>query len=266
MAKFRRHLHSCFAALLVGFANLLPVSAAEVDLELVLAMDGSGSISEPEYILQIEGTAAAFADPAIQQAILSGPTGRIAVSVLIWADAALPKFESGWYVIDSVASANHFAAVVLNFHQHSGRRFGKGGGGTGIGEGIRYALEMMRNNKHSGLRQVIDVSGDGVETDPWFKNAVELPLARTMAKAQKATVNGLAILTRDFPRLDQYFREQVISGPGAFVVVADGFEDFGRAIREKLWREISQQVARGGDNEVLSQMAALHPQRQLKDD
>ena len=87
-----------------------------------------------------------------------------------------------------------------------------------------------------------------------------------MAKAQRATVNGLAILTRDFPRLDQYFREQVISGPGAFVVVADGFEDFGRAIREKLWREISHQVARGGDKNMLSQVAAIQPHKPLKGD
>lgn len=244
MVRATHHVARTLLALVVSVWCLVsPAKAEEVDLELVLAMDGSGSISASEYVLQIEGTAAAFRDPAIQQAILSGPTGRIAVAVLIWADAALPKFESGWYVVDSPETADQFAQVVLNFHQHSGRKFGQGGGGTGIGDGIRHALEMMRLNRHQGLRQVVDVSGDGIETKPWFAKAVELPVARVMAEAQKVTVNGLAILTRDFPTLDTYYEQQVIVGPGAFVVVADGFDDFGRAIRAKLWREISHQVS-----------------------
>ncbi len=217
--------------------------AEEVDLELVLAMDGSGSISEREYILQLEGTARAFEDPAIRSALRSGPIGRIAVSVLIWSDAAFPKFKSGWFILDTDESAALFANKVRNFHKHTGRKFGIGGGGTGIGEGIRVALEMIRTNRFQGLRQVVDVSGDGIETDPWFKKAITLPAARALAQRDGVTLNGLPILTADFPHLDDYYRSDVINGPGAFVVIADGFEDFGRAIREKLWREISHSIA-----------------------
>ena len=226
------------------FSSLTATHATEVDLELVLAMDGSGSISEREYILQLEGTARAFEDPAIQQAIISGPIGRIAVSVMIWSDAAFPKFKSGWFILSSAAEANAFAARVRVFHKHTGRKFGIGGGGTGIGDGIRVGLEMLATNGISGLRQVIDVSGDGVETDPWFEKAITLPLARPLADAARVQINGLPILNKDFPRLDDYYREEVITGQGSFIVVADGFEDFGRAIREKLGREIEHRVAR----------------------
>ena len=231
-------------SLLIALAVFIhPAHADEVDLELVLAMDGSGSISEAEYILQLEGTARAFEDPSIQQAIVSGPIGRIAVSILIWSDAAFPKFKSGWFVLAGPRDAQVFANKVRVFHKHTGRKFGIGGGGTGIGEGIRVALEMMESNTHQGLRRVVDVSGDGVETDPWFKKAMILPDARKLADLQGVQVNGLPILNRDFPTLDIYYSDQVITGPGAFVVVANGFEDFGRAIREKLYREISYRIA-----------------------
>lgn len=216
--------------------------AEEVDLEIVLAMDGSGSINAEEFALQLQGTANAFRDPSIQQAILSGPLGRIAVAVMIWADAAFPKFQTGWFVLDSAGAADRFASTVLGFHQHSGRKFGIGGGGTGIGDGVAFALEMIRTNDHDGLRKVVDVSGDGIETDPWFKPAIQLPEAKRLARRQGVTVNGLAILT-DFPKLDIWYRQNVITGPGSFVIEARDFNDFGRAIREKLWREISYSIS-----------------------
>lgn len=237
-----RHVLTFFAIVLGSFAA--PLSAAQdVDLELVLAVDGSGSISPSEFKLQLNGTAAAFRDPEVQQAIVSGPKGRIAVSMMIWADAAFPKFKTGWHVLNSTASADRFAILLQGFHQHTGRKFGIGGGGTGIGDGVAHALEMIDRNAHSGLRRVVDVSGDGIETDPWFKKAIQLPGARQLAEARNVTINGLAILT-DFPKLDEWYRENVIRGPGSFVVEAAGFDDFAEAIREKLLREISAPVSR----------------------
>ena len=250
----------CF---LLWCISLQQVLAEEVDLELVLAMDGSGSISESEYIFQLEGTARAFEDPAIRTAIRSGPLGRIAVSVVIWSDAAFQKAHSGWYLLDDDASIVAFANRIRNFHQHTGRKFGIGGGGTGIGEGIRYSINEINSNAYFGLRRVVDVSGDGVETDPWFQKAVMLPQARQIAANENVVVNGLPILNRDFPHLDGYYRAEVISGPGAFVVVADGFEDFGRAIHEKLWREVSYKVAAYEDGPLFVHTTAVDTIRQL---
>ncbi|MEO1161457.1 MAG: DUF1194 domain-containing protein, partial [Pseudomonadota bacterium] len=195
--------------------------AQQVDLEIVLAMDGSGSISSDEFLLQVIGTAAALKDASVQNAILSGPTGRVAIAAVIWSDAAFPKYPTEWHLLNSPRSIDAFAERLLNFNNpaNASKRQGKGGGGTGIGDGIVYALEMIRSNKFNGSRKVIDVSGDGVETDPWFKKAFTLPDARQLARAQGVTINGLAILTDNW-KLHQYYRAEVISGPGAFVVKA----------------------------------------------
>lgn len=217
-------------------------TAEEVDLELVLAMDGSGSINPAEYVLQIEGTIAAFYDPGVQQAILSGPTGKVAVAVMIWSDAAFPKFTTGWYLLDSPEAIEGFAQAVRDFHTHTGRQFGIGGGGTGIGDGVVYALGMIEGNDYNGLRRVIDVSGDGVETDPWFREAPTMPFAKRLAQEQGVTLNGLAILT-DFPTLDIWYENHVITGVGSFVIKAEGFDSFADAIREKLLRETAFNVS-----------------------
>jgi len=237
-----------FHRLLVTFSLLLALSATahseEVDLELVLAMDGSGSISDSEYQLQLQGTAEAFLDPAIQAGVTSGPTGRIAVAIVVWADANFLKITTGWHVIDSRQSATQFAKVVRDFYYTSERKFGVGGGGgTGIGSGIGFALSMIDNNDYQGLRRVIDVSGDGIESDPKDEKFILRPEAKLLAAARGVQINGLPILSKKFPSLDDYYASEVIAGPGAFIVVADGFEDFNRAILEKLDREITHRLA-----------------------
>jgi len=232
---------SLLAALVMCLAS--HAQAEEVDLELVLAMDASGSISSAEYILQLEGTAAAFRDPAIQEAITSGPVGKIAVSVMLWSDAAFPKIKSGWFVLDSASSADTFAKMVETFQLSKDRTVDIGGGGTGIGAGVHEAVDMLNTNSYRGLRQVIDVSGDGIETEFSFSKGVMVRDAKLLARAEGITINGLPILSENFPALDKYYRDEVIIGPGAFVEKAASFEDFGRAIRRKLLREIQSQVA-----------------------
>jgi len=161
--------------------------AQQVDLEIVLAMDGSGSISSDEFLLQVIGTAAALEDASVQHAILPGPTGHVAIAAAIWSDAAFPKYPTEWHLLSSPQSIDDFAQRLLNFNNpaNAGERQGKGGGGTGIGDGIVYALEMIRSNNFNGTRKVVDVSGDGVETDPWFTKAFTLPDARALARAQR---------------------------------------------------------------------------------
>lgn len=225
------------------FAITAFAAAEEVDLELVLAMDASGSISHKEYILQLEGTYAAFRDPAIQAAIVSGPTGKIAVTVMLWSDAAFPKVNSGWFLIDSADAANRFAESIRNFQLTDDRKISFGGGGTGIGAGVQEGLNLINTNKYQGLRKVIDISGDGIETEFWFSKAILVKEAKVLASAENVTINGLPILTQDFPELDHYYLKNIITGPGAFVETARGFSDFGRAIRRKLLREIRSNVA-----------------------
>ena len=213
----------------------------EVDIEIVLAVDASGSVNRDELRLQLKGIAEAFRDPQIQHAITKGTFKQIAASMVIWSDAANSKHPTKWFLIDSPASAEEFAAVVEKFSKRHGALAALaaiGGGGTGLGEGLAYALTMLENNNITALRRVVDVSGDGYESTPWNKGAKMLPEARAIAEKMAVTVNGLAIEI-DLPDLSGYYRQNVIVGPGSFVEPATSFEDYKRAIKKKLLRELS---------------------------
>lgn len=232
------------ARLISAFAVLTALTLAEakaeaVDLELLLAVDASGSVSAPEFALQIGGIAAAFRDIEVQEAIQSGPLQKIAVALMIWSDARSRKAVSKWYVIDDAASANAFGDVVLA--QMARRKSFLGKSGTGIGAAIGEGLKELRANGIDGTRRAIDVSGDGHETPLMFGEAMALPEAHRRAAQSEVIINGLAILS-DNPNLGAYYRARVASGPGSFVIEADGFDDFARAMRLKLLREIRQLV------------------------
>jgi hypothetical protein len=180
------------------------------------------------------------------------------VSLLIWSDSAFPKFATGWAVLDSAESAAGFATVVETFHSKVGRSKGIGGGGTAIGDALAYAITMLDENEIDAARQVVDISGDGIETPPWFEAALMLPAARQIAAERGVLVNGLAITT-DFVDLVDYYRSNVIVGPGSFVIEARGFGDFKRAIREKLQREFAfaftSKVEPGADDPAVALIA-----------
>ncbi|MEJ8573976.1 DUF1194 domain-containing protein [Microbaculum marinum] len=215
------------AALAIG---ALPAGAeTRVDLELVLAIDASASVDPNEFALQVGGIASAVRDPEVQSAIAAGPVGRIAVAAIVWADATLRKQPGPWFVVDDAASAEAFAVHIESFY----RRIS---GGTGLGSGIAEAIRLMERNGIDGIRRVVDVSGDGIETPP-RENVLTLPDARGMAIGRGITVNGLAILN-DVPDLDDYYRREVLVGQGAFVMAASDYDDFADAFRRKLLREI----------------------------
>ncbi|MEQ9489751.1 MAG: DUF1194 domain-containing protein [Alphaproteobacteria bacterium] len=210
--------------------NPFQASAQEVvDLELVLAVDASASVSNDEFRLQMDGIAAAFRDGAVQQAIRSGPLQRIGVALVIWADADGTKPMTDWFTISGSDEAAAFAQTVEQFPREIY-------GGTGIGAGILHAIERMRNNHLTAARRVVDVSGDGMESDTNnFTQMVDF--ARRAATEERITVNGLAILT-DEPNLDTWYMENVATGLGRFVMAANTFEDFAIAMKKKLIQEI----------------------------
>jgi len=233
-----RKIIAFFAALALFPSLAADAETPIVDLELVLAVDASGSVDEEEFRLQLSGIAHAFRDPAIHQAITSGSEHRIAVALVVWSDSAFPKVPTTWHVLHNAATAKRFANIVETFHSKTGRSKGIGGGGTSIGDAIDYSISMIEVNGIEGTRRVIDVSGDGTETDPWAGPATMLPEARVKAARAGITVNGLAILN-DFRRLNLYYRDNMIVGEGSFVLDALDYEDFRRAIKEKLLREIA---------------------------
>lgn len=217
-----------------------------VDLELVLAVDVSLSIDAGEARLQRQGYVAAFRDPQVRRAIRDGILGRIAVTYFEWANSAHTQMVVSWTLIDSDAAAEAFAASLEQ------RRPGPAHY-TSISGAIDFGAGLFENSGFEGTRQVIDVSGDGPNN--WGDLVTH---ARDRAVAQGITINALPILDEgpgpfgryNIPNLDLYFRDCVIGGPAAFIVVAESFDAFASAIRRKLILEIAGLPPDGAPNEA----------------
>jgi hypothetical protein len=220
-----------WAAIAAGLCwPVFPANAqTKVDLQLVLAVDASGSVDEAEYALQMSGIAAAFRDPQVLAAIAKGYHGRIAVALVTWAESAEPKDASPWHVVADPAGAERFARLAERFPRRVI-------GGTGIGRALFFSMRLIEASGFKSTRRVVDLSGDGTET-PTRYFSVDAPQAKARARASGITINGLAILT-DEPELEAYYRNRVISGPGAFAMAAASYGAIAEALRRKLIREI----------------------------
>ena len=203
-----------------------------VDLELVLAVDTSGSVDMSEYRLQMKGVAAAFRDPAVVAAIYgTGPKG-IAVTLVHWSSAGQQKQIVPWTQIYDTASADAFAAAV---DARPTRHFYDS---TGIGAVIQFGERLIRRNLFEGRRKSIDISSDGVNN-----SGIPPEITRDDVVASGVTINGLAVLDQT-PHLESYFAHNVIGGAGAFVMTVESYMDIIAAIRAKLLREISISIAK----------------------
>jgi hypothetical protein len=209
--------------------ELAKAGEVAADLELVLAVDASGSVDAGEFRLQTQGIAQAFRDPQIVKAIASGPNRRIAVCMVVWAEHQVPKAISPWHVIGDEAGAERFARLAANTPRSVN-------GATGMGEGLAASLREIEGNGVTAPRRIVDISGDGRET-PAREYVVLMPQARAMAAAGDVTVNGLAILGSEDGLLGWY-SQNVLVGRDSFLETADGYDDFARAIKRKLLREI----------------------------
>ena len=139
-------------------AAMAAPAAAElpVDLELVLAVDVSGSMDREEQALQRRGYVEAFLHPEVAQAVRSGPYGRIAVTYVEWAGPTAQAVAVPWTLIEDAATAEDFAAGLAEAPPSRFR-------GTSISGALAFAAPMFEGNGYEGLRRVIDVSGDGPE-------------------------------------------------------------------------------------------------------
>lgn len=285
-----------------------------VDVELVLSVDVSGSISSREFNLQRDGYANAFRDPQVIAAIESLPNG-LAVTLQYWSNT--PHEAIGWYLVTDAATAHEFANAIENAERPSY-------GSTGLADAITTAKNLLLTNIYEGKSLVIDVSGDGLDNtapadsidadflaDHFQNQGLDLPNyldgrstctngtyrvaantasgrtvrglarvpienvicpalqeARDAAVAEGITINGLAILSQNqvvnsgkklnnfhnLPfivgrdrfalyredQIDAYYENNVIGGEGAFVEIAEGFNDFSRAAAAKIEREITE--------------------------
>ena len=223
---------------LLVFAAMEPASAAQnglrlapeaqVDANLVLAVDASGSVDNFRFELQKQGYAAAFRNPKVLAAIRAGDHQAIAVSMLQWTGPTLHVVVVPWVTVRDPRSA---AALATAIDAAPRQIFG---GGTSLSGAIDYGVIMLTASPYRATRQIIDISGDG------SNNIGRLPTqARDEAMKLGIRINGLPILTLE-PDLDVYYRQNVIGGPGAFVIPAKNYDQFADAILRKLIAEISQ--------------------------
>ena len=231
-----------FLVALAGLACLTgPLAAQErrgVDLELVLAADGSGSIDDDEMRLQREGYGRAMMHPRVLEAIQFGPTGRIAVAYVEWGAPESQHTIVDWTIISDLESATRFANALIDAPRAA---FGY----NSISNALIYSADLIHRNDIESYRKIIDVSADAGNI-----GGVPIEVARDTVVQSGITINGLAIArrgasgrpfgaNRGFGTLEDYFAQAVIGGAGAFVVVAGEELSFAEAVQRKLILEIA---------------------------
>jgi hypothetical protein len=212
--------------------------AETVDLALVLAADVSRSIDDDEFKLQRQGYAAAVTNPRVLQAIAAGRNGAIAICFIEWSGPEEQQVVAEWTTIRDGETAAAFAATLLA----APRSFI---GRTSISAAVDFSRAYVAKLGALAERRVIDVSGDGTNN-----SGRPAPDARDEAVAAGFTINGLAIInehpnpgyfahTQPPEGLPEYYRQNVIGGPGGFLLVIQDFNSFGEAITNKLVSEIA---------------------------
>ncbi len=204
-----------------------PQTQTDVAIALVLAVDASGSVSAGRFELQKQGYAAAFRNPQVLSSIRSLVTQSIAVTMMQWTGPRLHVVVVDWTLIKDEASANAFAAAI----EAAPRQLF--GGGTSISGAIDYSRLLLAQSPFNGTRRVIDISGDGANN-----SGRPVTQARDEAVHDGVGINGLPILALE-PALDRYYYDNVIGGPGAFMIPAENYDTFADAILKKLINEIA---------------------------
>lgn len=215
------------ATFVAAVGPLSSVSLSQpVAIELVLALDSSASMNREEFALQIRGLAAAFKDEAVLQAIRDLAPLGVAIAVTQWGGPGESRIVVPFTHITTPRQAKAFgyraSRGTRSFYAAT----------TSIATAIEDSLALLEANDFEGQRRVIDVSGDGEDN-----SGLDLEAARDLAQASGVTVNGLAIESEQ-PELFEYYQKHVITGAESFAIRAVDFNDYARAIREKLLKEL----------------------------
>lgn len=211
------------AALLSG-ALLAPTAAraAEpVNAAIVFAVDVSGSVNDERYELQRAGIASIFSGDGIESLV----EGGLAVTLMEWSDQATVMVP--WMVLRTPDDARRFAHAVNSVQRITGFS-------TALSTALLSAADQLELCPVPALNKIIDVSGDGPNNGP-----ISTPIARDQVVARGFRINGLPIVTPQEPDLAQWYAANVVGGPGGFIEIAEGFEDFARAMRRKFQREVA---------------------------
>ena len=226
------------ASLLAAGVTVFPtIAGAACRLALALALDVSGSVDEREYVLQMNGVAEALADEKVREAFLASPGAPVALSIFEWSSSSYQREIFGWQLMESPADLDAVRNVLLKWRRAPAPE------ATGLGAALLHATQVFRQGPLC-WQQTLDVSADGKNND-WpvperlrsenrlgDMNINALVVARDFNSTLALTPNGVT-------ELSAYFQARIIHGPGAFVEVAVGYEDYARAMQRKLLRELA---------------------------
>lgn len=226
-----------FAAILVAIGLSTSILSAEpCRLALAMALDVSGSVDEVEYRLQMEGVATALADPDVQAVLFAMPGTPVAMAVFEWSSSSYQRVIQDWVLISDKAA---LAALVSRLH---GWEREPAPEATGLGAAMEFGKAII-DRAPPCWDQTLDVSGDGKNND--WPTPRDLRRRGVMGDLR---INALVIvkpesdgtsLALEPGELPAYFRARVIQGPDAFVEVAQGFQDYARAMKRKLLKELA---------------------------
>ena len=191
------------------------------EIALILALDVSGSISEANYRLQRDATAAVLRDQTMVRAI--DPTYPAAIAVVMWSEE--PRVVIPWRIIRTIEDSDRLAGDLEQIQRPMT-------GGTFMYTAVDYSINLFDSAPCTPERSVIDVSADGYDDDN------SIAVARDRAISRSITINGLPIVTPQAPDIEEFFNEEVIT-PDGFVMRAESWSGYTRAIRNKMIREIA---------------------------
>ena len=230
------HWGVIFGGVLAALAPVgaAPASAEPVDVELVLAVAVSLSMSPAELAIQRDGYAAALTDSRVLDAIADGLHGRIAVTYFEWAGTTTQHVVVPWTIIGSREDAERVARQLSAVPPNSARR-------TSISGALEFSVDLFAENQFRGTKRVIDISGDGPNNQ-----GAPVDLTRDAIVAKGIVINGLPLMTSggysslyDVTDLDRYYTDCVIGGPGSFMIPVNEWSQFPEAIRRKLVLELA---------------------------
>jgi hypothetical protein len=212
-----------------------PGPVIEVDLELILAVDISDSMSRAELTEQRKGYIAAFRHPEVIAAIAGGPLGRIAVAYVEWAGPDDQFLVLPWTILGGADDSTGFAADLAARPLKPAVDMAPYRTGTSISAALTFAAGLFADNGINSIGRAIDISGDGPNN-----TGLRVTIARSAVIRQGITINGLPLIfaKRTLP-VDVYYRDCVIGGPGAFSIAVSDTAEFAVAIRRKLVLEIA---------------------------
>lgn len=224
--------------LLMAVLSAAPALAAPCRLSLALALDVSGSVDEREYRLQSQGLAAALGDADVRKLFFALPDAPVALAIYEWSASRYQRVIQDWVLIEDEAALNAVVARLTGLVRQPAPE------PTGLAAALAYGKRMIDAGPDC-WDQTLDVSADGKNND--WPSPVQLRETRVLAGLR---INALVIVqdrdeeragARETGELPAYFNTQIIQGPGAFVEVARGFEDYRRAMTRKLVRELATQ-------------------------